>query len=65
MNFGQTLLTIFEVALAAGVIWAVFHEDVFVDFEDRIIARFRRRRFKVIDGGSNVAKSYYPSQKNA
>ncbi len=65
MNFGQTLLTIFEIALAVGVIWAVFHEDVFVDFEERVIARIRRRSFKVIRGGSNISKSYYPSKKNA
>ncbi len=65
MSLFGTLLTIFEVALVVGVIWAVFHEDAFVNFEERVIARLRRRRFKVIDGGSNVAKSYYPSQKNA
>ncbi len=65
MSFGDTLLTLFEIALVAGTIWAVFHEDIFVDFEERLAARFRRRRFKVIEGGSHVAKSYCSNQKNA
>ena len=59
MNFTSTLLTIFEIAMTAFVIWAVFHEDLFVEFEERVVAHFRRRRFKVIKG-NNVAKSYYP-----
>lgn len=59
MNLGSTLLTIFEMALVAFVIWSVFHEDRFIAFEERIVARFRRRSFKVIEGNS-VRKSYYP-----
>ena len=59
MNFNGTLLTILEVAMVAFVIWAVFHEDRFVAFEERIAAHFRRRRFKVIEG-NNICKSYYP-----
>lgn len=65
MNFGNALLTIFELAMAAFVIWAVFHEDRFIRFEDRIVARFRRRRFKVLKGGSTVGKSYYPEKHRA
>ncbi len=59
MEFTTTLRIILETAMMAFVIWAVFHEDLFVEFEDRIIARFRRSRFKVIRG-NNVRKSYYP-----
>ena len=59
MNLQGTLLTIFEMALVAFAIWAVFHEDRFIAFEERIVARFRRRNFKVIEG-NNVTKSYYP-----
>ncbi len=59
MNFGSSLLTIFEMALVAFVIWSVFHEDRFIKLEERITARFRRRRFKVIEGNS-IRKSYYP-----
>ncbi len=65
MNLQGTLLTIFEIALVAFVIWAVFHEDRFIAFEDRIAARFRRRRFKVLRGGNKVCKSYYPEKYRA
>lgn len=59
MEFTTTLRIILETAMMAFVIWAVFHEDLFVELEDRIIARIRRSRFKVIRG-NNVRKSYYP-----
>ncbi len=65
MSLGHTLLTLFEIALVSFTIWAVFHEDYFVELEDRFIARLRRRRLRVIKGGSNVSKSCYPTQKNA
>ncbi len=59
MNFTNTLLTVFELALVAFTIWAVFNEDKFVAFEERFVARIRRRRFKVIEG-NRINKSYYP-----
>lgn len=65
MNFGGTLLTIFEIAMICFVIYAVFNEQKFVKFEERIAARFRRRKFKVIKGGSKVCKSYYPEKHRA
>ena len=65
MNFSSTLLTIFEVALVTLTIWAVFHEDKFVKFEEKISAHLRRRRFKVLHGGSKVCKSYYPEKYRA
>ena len=65
MNFADALLTIFEIALVAFTIWAVFHEDLFIDFEERLFARLRRRKFKVIRGGSKVSKSYYPEKYRA
>ena len=51
--------------MAAFVIWAVFNEDRFIAFEERIVARLRRRRFKVLHGGSKVSKSYYPEKHRA
>ena len=60
MTFGAALLTTFEMAMVGFVIYAVFNEHKFVKFEERIAARFRRRKFKVIKGGNNVSKSYYP-----
>ena len=65
MNFGGTLLTIFEMAMVGFVIYAVFNEHKFVKFEERIVARFRRRKFKVIRGGSRISKSYYPEKHRA
>ncbi len=60
MNFSNTLLTIFEIALVVFTIWAVFNEDKFIAFEERMVTRFRRRRFKIIEG-NNICKSYYPA----
>ncbi len=65
MNFSSSLFTLFEIAMAAFAIWAVFNEHKFIKFEDRIVARFRRRKFKVIRGGSKVCKSYYPEKHRA
>ncbi len=65
MNLQSILLTIFEMALVGFAIWAVFNEQRFVVFEERFIARFRRRKLKVIRGGSNVCKTCYPTKKNA
>lgn len=64
MNLNSALLTIFEAALVAFAVWAVFHEDRFIAFEERVAAHFRRRRFKVING-NNVSKSYYPEKHRA
>lgn len=65
MSFTSSLLTIFEIVMAAFVIWAVFNEKRFIEFEDRVVTRFRRRRFKVLQGGSKVSKSYYPEKHRA
>ena len=59
MSFTGSLLTLFELVLVGFAIWAVFNEHIFIDFEERIAARFRRRRFKVIEG-NRICKSYYP-----
>lgn len=64
MNFSDALLTIFEVAMVAFVIWAVFHEDRFVAFEERLAASFRRRKFKVLEG-NQVCKTCYPEKHRA
>ncbi|MBQ8204080.1 MAG: hypothetical protein IJZ75_07365 [Clostridia bacterium] len=51
MSFVDIILTILEIALVGFTVWAVFHEDRFIAFEDRIMAKFRRGRLKVVDGG--------------
>ena len=59
MNLSQTLITLFEIAFVAVVLWAVFHEDRFIAFEEKLFASIRRRRMRVIRG-SKVGESYYP-----
>ncbi len=54
MSFVDVLLTIFEIALVSFTIWAVFHEERFIAFEDRIMARLRRNKLKVIKGGAEA-----------
>jgi hypothetical protein len=44
MNTIHTWQTILEVSLAALVIWAVFNEDKFIKFEDRIKKVFKKER---------------------
>lgn len=51
MTFVDVILTIFEIALVSFTVWAVFHEERFIAFEDRIRARLRRSRLKVVKGG--------------
>ncbi len=51
MSFQDVLLTIFEIALVSFTVWAVFHEEKFIAFEDRIMAKLRRNRLKVVKGG--------------
>jgi len=64
MNLQGTLFTIFEIILVGFAIWAVFHEDRFAAFEERLVSRIRRRRLKVLRGNS-VCKSYYPEKHRA
>ncbi len=64
MNLKDTMFTIFEIALVGFAIWSVFHEDVFVAFEEKIVERVRRRRFKVIHG-NNVCKTCCPEKHRA
>lgn len=49
MSLAQIIRTVFETALIIFTLWAVFHEDIFVAFEERIAATFKRRKLKVIN----------------
>lgn len=64
MNFKDSLITIFEIAMVIFAIWSVFHEDLFIKFEEKIIAGFRRKKFRVIRG-NNVCKTCYPEKHRA
>ena len=48
MTFSQSLITIFEVAMVALVIWCIFHEDRLVAFEERLLSRFRRKQLHIV-----------------
>ena len=48
MSFSQVLSTVFEAALVCFTVWAVFHEDLFIKFEEKIACNFKRKRFKVV-----------------
>lgn len=58
MNFGMILRTIFEIALIAFTLWAVFHEDRFAALEQRLFARIRRRKFRVVEGNCYSRRNY-------
>ncbi len=60
MNFSDVLITLFEIALVAVALWAVLHEDMFIAFEEKLIAGIRRRRMKVLRG-SRVSRTCYPA----
>ena len=61
MSIWGIIRTIFEVALVSVTLWAVFHEDRLADFEERVIARLRRRKFKVIHTGAKISSTCMPS----
>ena len=48
MTFMQTITTIFEILMALGLFWCIFHEDRLIAFERKIFANIRRREFKVV-----------------
>ena len=49
--------TIFEVALVGFGLWALFNEDKFIAFEERLICYIKRRRLRVKNAQKAVASS--------
>lgn len=47
MTISTVLMTIFETLLVAFGLWALFNEDKFIAFEERLVASVKRRRLKV------------------
>lgn len=39
--------TIFEAALVGFGLWALFNEDKFISFEEKVVCLIKRRRLKV------------------
>jgi len=56
MSFTMILSTVFEIALVGFTLWAVFHEDRIAAIEKQIFARIRRRKFRVIEGGTRFVR---------
>ncbi len=53
------IISILEILAVAFTVWCLFNEKKLIAFEKRFIRRFRRNRFKVIDGkGETVHKHY-------
>lgn len=48
MSFGMAMRSLFEVALVAFTLWALFHEDRIAAMEDRFFARCRRKRLTLV-----------------
>ncbi len=44
MSTAYILQTVFEILAGAGLVWAIFHEDRLIAFEERIAAGIRRRK---------------------
>ena len=51
------IISILEVLVVGFTVWALFHEDRFADFEDRLFARIRRSKLKVVKSGKCVDKN--------
>lgn len=54
MSFGMILTTAFETGLVLFTIWAVLHEEQIATAEQRLFAKIRRRKLRVV--GSQPAK---------
>ncbi len=46
MSTPHLIQTIIEILVAAFVIWAVFNEQKFIDFEDKIVKKWKSRKSK-------------------
>ena len=57
MTLSIALKTLFEVALVAFALWALFNEDKFIAFEERLVAYVRRRRLPIRNSGKNAVVS--------
>ena len=41
------LISIIEIIFVVGLLWALFHEDIFVDFERKLFAKVKREFKKI------------------
>ena len=57
MTLSIVFSTIFEAALVGFGLWALFNEDKFVAFEERLICLVKRRRLKVRQSQQRITPS--------
>ena len=48
------LRTVFEIFLVCLVFWAIFNESKLIAFERNIIAKIRRRRFRIVKSSASI-----------
>ena len=58
MSFSGILSTIFEFLLVSFTVWAVFHEDLFIRFEEKIACNLRRKKLSVVAREVSKNSSY-------
>ena len=54
---GAVIISVLEVLAVGFTVWALFNEQRFVEFEDRVKVYLRRKGFKVIKGGKKAGKN--------
>lgn len=48
MSSSQIIKSLIELVMVVFAIWAVFHEDMFIAFEQRLIVNRKRKQLKLI-----------------
>ncbi len=48
MSFADILKTCFEFILVSFTVWAVFHEDKFIIFEEKLFSNIKRRKLVLV-----------------
>ena len=57
MTLSIIFSTIFEAALVGFGLWALFNEDKFISFEERLVCLVKRRRLRVRQAQHGIAPS--------
>ena len=58
MNLSQVLSTVFEFLLVGFTIWAVFQEDLFIRFEEKIACNLKRKKLSVVTREASPNSTY-------
>lgn len=58
MTFLDILRTLFEIAMVVGLVWCIFHEDRLVAIEEKLFARIRRGRLRVVSKKQHTSYNF-------